>query len=408
MKKAIFLFVFAFSYGLIFSQDSVTFRSGSLLLNGTFSTPQGTGPFPVVVFSHGSGANDRDQTLPLTSANHACLLPGLYKDTVRNFKDLANSFNDHGIAVFRYDKRTYTHKNLNPRTITPYDFVQDIHAAVNFIKSQSKVDTSCIMLLGHSQGGNFISIVANERNDISALIALGTGARGIDSIIAIQQRDIYYKCLKDTLTGDSISTQTLVDFGKIRDGSWNPNTLYFGSYPKFWKEWIDITDSTIINYQNASQPTLLLHAMEDFNIPLEDARRFENQVNRSDFDVYYMNGLNHYFTTSTNPVVAQVVTDTIAQWLKKIKLNSNISTEKPQSKRLTIGYTSSQFIVTSNATELIQNLNVIDLNGRLVKSKLPEGDNKVYLEKTDFRKGMYLLVVQTNQNIYKYKVVIEN
>ena len=59
-------------------------------LPGTLILPDGEGPFPVVVFVHGSGPSDRDETI---NGN-------------KPFKDLAEGLAEKGIASYRYDKRS--------------------------------------------------------------------------------------------------------------------------------------------------------------------------------------------------------------------------------------------------------------------------------------------------------------
>ena len=63
-------------------------------LPGTLILPDGEGPFPVVVFVHGSGPSDRDETI---NGN-------------KPFKDLAEGLAEKGIASYRYDKRTYVYQ----------------------------------------------------------------------------------------------------------------------------------------------------------------------------------------------------------------------------------------------------------------------------------------------------------
>ena len=295
------------------TNEIVNFNSGDLSLNGTFST-SAEGPFPVVILIHGSGPSDRDQTVTLTGGNAQCLYPSLYNQTIKNFKDLAEQLQAHGIAVLRYDKRSFTHgSTLNPQTITPYDFVDDASAAVDYVKTRSDVDTNRIFLIGHSQGANFNPLIANERNDIAAFISMGTVARGIDSILALQFRHLYYYCLNDTVQGDAIYNQTLSDFSQIRTATWPQNTTYLEVYPSCWQDWLNVTDSTIYHFNQASQPMLFLHASDDFNVPAEDALLLQENLS-SDFDFYYMNGLNHYFTESTSANLSEAVGDTIYYW----------------------------------------------------------------------------------------------
>ncbi|WP_245228194.1 alpha/beta hydrolase [Xanthomonas bromi] len=60
-------------------------------LPGTLALPAGKGPFPAVVLVQGSGPQDRDETIGPN----------------RPFLDVARGLAAQGIAVLRYDKRTY-------------------------------------------------------------------------------------------------------------------------------------------------------------------------------------------------------------------------------------------------------------------------------------------------------------
>jgi len=407
MKKNILLFCFLlYSFNSFSQHINVAFPSDTFTLAGTLSIPQGTGPFPVIVLVHGSGPNDRDQTLTLSGGNFSCLYPSLVNKTIKNFKDIATSFSSRGYAVLRYDKRSLTHgSKLDPKKISPYDFVTDIHSAVEFVKTRTEIDTSCIILLGHSQGGNFIPIVAKQRNDISVLLSLGTGGQGIDSIIAIQGRDIYYKCLKDTSTGNSHYAKTLSDFGKIRKRTWGANNPYSGIYPKFWEDWIDITDSSIINYQTINTPTLLLHATEDFNIPMTSAKRFENQVKRNGFDLFYMNGLNHYFTNSSDPSVHKSVVDTMVYWLKNNKVKNSLSQLNSQVVSYSLLDYSEKLIIKFEVEENV-NLQLLNMEGRVI-SKFHNGStNEIRISKEYLANGIYILKGQVSQIPFSRKIVI--
>lgn len=64
-------------------------EGGDWELPGTLSIPVGEGPFPTVVLVHGSGPNDRDETI---LGN-------------KPFRDLAWGLSSRGIAALRYEKR---------------------------------------------------------------------------------------------------------------------------------------------------------------------------------------------------------------------------------------------------------------------------------------------------------------
>src|SRR6478609_6871794 len=69
----------------------VDVRSGQLHLKGYFWKPAGRGPFPAVLFNHGSGADDPQHTAGRTMAEAA--------------SDLAPIFLKHGYAFFYLCRR---------------------------------------------------------------------------------------------------------------------------------------------------------------------------------------------------------------------------------------------------------------------------------------------------------------
>ena len=73
-----------------FKEQEVQVGQGEWVLPGTLSLPVGDGPFAAVVLVHGSGPQDRDETIGPN----------------KPFRDLAWGLASQGIAVLRYDKRT--------------------------------------------------------------------------------------------------------------------------------------------------------------------------------------------------------------------------------------------------------------------------------------------------------------
>jgi hypothetical protein len=76
-----------------FTETEVEVGVEGWLLPGILSLPAGDGPFPALVLVHGSGPNDRDETLGPN----------------KPFKDIAWRLASRNIAVLRYDKRTKVH-----------------------------------------------------------------------------------------------------------------------------------------------------------------------------------------------------------------------------------------------------------------------------------------------------------
>ncbi len=317
-KICVLAFVFFFSlFANSYTEEDISFSSDSLDLYGTLSIPDGTGPFPVCILIHGSGPADKDGTVIMSGGNTDCLFPDLVGDTLRTFKDLANALSSNDIAVLRYDKRSNTHgSSLDIKSLSPYDFIIDINSAVDFIKTRDEIDTNRIILIGHSQGCNFIPIVARQRNDISSLVSLACLARPIDSVVAEQTRYIFQTCA-DSTQGQYYYELYLNIFQQVREGTWDPNTPIDGAYPKFWSDWIDITDSATINYNLINQPSFFLQGVEDFQVTVEDASLLRDSITRDSISVIIMDSLTHFFTTLSNPKFEQSAIDTIIAWLRE-------------------------------------------------------------------------------------------
>ena len=90
-------------------------------LPGTLSLPTGTHAWPVVILVHGSGPEDRDETIGPN----------------RPFRDLAWGLASRGIAVLRYDKRTKVHPYRVSETCRKFpvkdETLDDVRAGGPFI-----------------------------------------------------------------------------------------------------------------------------------------------------------------------------------------------------------------------------------------------------------------------------------
>src|SRR5690349_5011368 len=139
-----------------FTEREIQVGTDPWRLPGTITVPSGPGPFPVVVLVHGSGPNDRDETI---GGN-------------RPFKDLAGGLASRGIAVVRYDKRTRVYgARMQSRFITlDAEVVDDALAALRLARSTTALDAKRVFLLGHSLGAMLGPTIAARDGHLAGLI----------------------------------------------------------------------------------------------------------------------------------------------------------------------------------------------------------------------------------------------
>jgi carboxymethylenebutenolidase len=163
----------------------VEVRSGTLHLKGYFWKPVGSGPFPAVLFNHGSGAADAQHTAGQTMENAA--------------GNLAPLFLKHGYAFFYLCRRGQglsadqapfmqdllqheesaagreARQRLHYKLVTG-DHLDDALAGLSFLKTAPGIDPKRIAIVGHSFGG-VITLLSGERDSaIRAEVTFGAGA----------------------------------------------------------------------------------------------------------------------------------------------------------------------------------------------------------------------------------------
>lgn len=353
MKNFALLFVFMLCTTIGFSQQnlSVSFQHDGKTVYGTLSIPAGTGKFPVVILTPGSGPNDRNGTFPMTGDNIACLYPGLLNDTLRPYQQLAEALTDSGYAVLRYDKLEYTYTNLG--TISFHKLWLPVESALNFIKTRPEIDTNRIILAGHSEGSTLIPFIAKNRSDIKALISIGGPSTPLDTLMAWQIVNIAQSCGGNVPLAQLQAAQILSYFELVRTQGWTSSTpALFGVSPDVWYDYVQACDPVADHYNQCSLPVLFIGMGEDINVPPSELIRFQNEITIP-ADFMSLAGLNHYMTTATDPEISVVLTDTLIWWLRQQQLaaalqeipfnaDSEIQVEFPDNNRIQLKFASAQ------------------------------------------------------------------
>jgi carboxymethylenebutenolidase len=167
------------------SPPTVEIPSGKLRLNAFFWKPDGAGPFPAVSFNHGSGGADAAHTAGLTMTEAAQRLAALFLR--RGYAFLYLCRRGHGLsadqAPFMQDvlKAEEAAKGKEGRqrlqdTVLIADHLEDVLAALTFLKSAPGIDPHRIAVAGQSSGGQLTLFAAAHDPTLRAAVAFAPAA----------------------------------------------------------------------------------------------------------------------------------------------------------------------------------------------------------------------------------------
>jgi len=174
----------SYSHPDSFSEREISLGADPWKLPGTLTVPNGKGPWPGVVLVHGSGPNDRDESV----------------GGVRVFRDLAEGLATRGIAVLRYDKRTkiYPQSAADPAFTMTRETADDAVLAAALLRKQDGIDARHVFVLGHSQGGYMMPRIMQADPTLAGVIVMAGSVRPLPELIVEQSE--YLASLIDELT----------------------------------------------------------------------------------------------------------------------------------------------------------------------------------------------------------------
>ena len=151
--------------GAPYRAESVRIRVNPMVtLAGTLTLPSGTlGPVPAVVTISGTGAQDRDSYAPIA-------------DGWRPFRELADTLGRRGVAVLRLDDRGTGGSTGDQGAATERTGVEDIRAALAWLRARPEIAANGLVLLGHSEGVRVAMLVGAEDPGLAGLVLLSGAA----------------------------------------------------------------------------------------------------------------------------------------------------------------------------------------------------------------------------------------
>ncbi len=155
---------------------AVVVKSGALKLRGLLWRPSGPGPFPTVLFNHGSGpAADPKRPAVLAAAfvRHGYAFLYLYRRG-------AGLSADQGTNSGELMSRALEEKGQQARNAVQLQLLEielsDVLAGLEFLRGSPDIDRRRIAVAGHSFGGQLALLAAERDADVPAVVVFGAAA----------------------------------------------------------------------------------------------------------------------------------------------------------------------------------------------------------------------------------------
>ncbi len=266
-----------------FDEMEVTIGSDPWLLPGVLTLPKEEGMVPVLILVHGSGPNDRDETI---GAN-------------RPFRDLAWGLASRGIAVLRYDKRTKVHGANLPADIgLDEELVLDALLALEVARNRPEIDSNQVFLLGHSLGGMMAPEIGFRDGRLAGIAILAAPSRPFFQVLTSQ---LEYLASLESDPGSPARTQldSLIRVVKrVESGEAPQDQVVLGAPPRYWREVAEVDPVAVA--RDLSIPLMVLQGGRDYQSTPEDLSLWEEGLGEKEgFTPKLYPTLNHLSASGT-------------------------------------------------------------------------------------------------------------
>jgi len=298
-----------------FQTHDITIGTGEWALPATLTIPNGSDAVPAIALVHGSGPNDRDETVGPN----------------KPFRDLAEGLATKGIAVLRYEKRT---KQYPEKVIAMIDSltvkeetVDDAIEAVKALKQTPGIGK--VFVLGHSFGGTMIPRIAKGSMEIDGFIILAGMAKPLEN--TIQEQFNYIYLLDGVISPEEKAELDTLDIkvAKVKTTDLSVSTprneLPLGMPASYW---LDLRGyEPAVAARDIYRPMLFLQGARDYQVTKVDFEIWKNNLSsRKDVEFKLYPSLNHLFIEGEGKItpdeygvfghVSEEVINDIAAWVK--------------------------------------------------------------------------------------------
>lgn len=269
-----------------FTEKDIQLGKDPWILPGTLTLPKGKESVAAVILVHGSGPQDRDETIGPN----------------KPFRDLAVGLASRGIAVLRYEKRTKQYplemSKIKNRITVQVETIDDVLAAAEFLRSQPSIDPKRIYAAGHSLGGILVPRIAQQDKKLAGFIILAGTSRPMEDVILEQFHYIF--SLDGTVSEEETKqlTELKKQVARVKSADLTENTpakdLPLGAPAAYWLD--------LRNYQPAREaakievPILICQGQRDYQVTMDDFKGWQEALSsRKNVQFKLYPDLNHLF-----------------------------------------------------------------------------------------------------------------
>ncbi|MGB4397847.1 MAG: alpha/beta fold hydrolase [Daejeonella sp.] len=240
----------------LYHEKEVELKFDGGQMAGLLTTPKNGTNFPLIVFVHGSGPSDMDESVGPN----------------KPLKDLAAGLAAKGIASIRYVKRSMVYPNYFTKAFTVKEEVlDDALTAVEIARNTPGINKSQIYVMGHSLGGMLAPRIAALTPDLAGIILAAAPARKLSDLIAEQNKYLYVSSGDTTAimrlqfeeTSREIDRTRLLKLGDIA-----PDSVILSAPAAYW---MDINNyDQLGSARKIKNRILVIQGENDFQVSVQD------------------------------------------------------------------------------------------------------------------------------------------
>lgn len=241
-------------------------------LYGELETPDGDGPFPIMIIIPGSGPTDRNGNSPGVKNN--------------SLKLLAGGLAEQGIASLRYDKRG---AGKNQQAVIPeeeMDFNQFVKDAIAWVELLEKdEDYLKVGIIGHSQG-SLVGMLAAQETNVETFVSLAGAGNPVDEVL----KDQLSEQLTDELLKESEKILQQLKQGNTADNvSQELQNIFRPTVQPFLSSWMQYSPTEEI--KKLEIPALIINGVNDLQVPVSEAEKLHEA--KKDSELAVIEKMNH-------------------------------------------------------------------------------------------------------------------